>query len=130
MKLLAVALIALVHIVVSKDVPAPNADEIDPLDNIGEDEFEEHFGLPHVTDPEEKARREEALKENEELIKEENKLYSEGKGTWFDAINEFSNLPEDEFEAQKTGEVEAAGFGRGLIEPTGRFLFHHFSLHG
>lgn len=119
MKLLAVALIALVHIVVSKDVPAPNADEIDPLDNIGEDEFEEHFGLPHVTDPEEKARREEALKENEELIKEENELYSEGKGTWFDAINEFSNLPEDEFEAQKTGEVEAAGFGRGLIEPTG-----------
>ena len=131
MKLLAVALIALLHLVIAKDVPAPNADEIDPLENIGEDEFEEDFGLDPVTDPEEKARREEALKENEELIKEENELYSEGNRTWFDAVNEFSNLPADEFEAQKTGEVEpAAGFARGLIEPTGGFLFSSFSICG
>ena len=130
MKLLAVALIALLHLGIAMDLPAPNADEIDPLENIGEDEFEEDFGLDPVTDPEEKARREEALKENEELIKEENELYSEGNRTWFDAVNEFANLPADEFEAQKTGEVEPAGFARGLIEPTGGFVFSSFSLRG
>ena len=130
MKLLAVALISLLHLVSAMEIPAPNADEIDPLENIGEEEFEEDFGLPPVTDLEEKARREEALKENEELIKEENELYSEGNRTWFDGVNEFADLPADEFEAQKTGEVEPAGFARGLIEPTGGFLFWNISLHG
>ena len=129
MKLLAVALIGLVHVVLAEDLPsspAPtaNAADIDPLNSIGEEEFEDVFDLPHVTDPVEKARREAALRENEESIKKENEEFNAGNSTWFEAVNEFANLPEDEFEAQKTGAEQPAGanrgFGRGLIIPTGK----------
>ena len=41
--------------------------DLDPEDNLNEDEFEEYFHLPLVTDHEEHERREEALKENEAL---------------------------------------------------------------
>merc|ERR1719264_472619 len=109
MKLLALVLLGLLNLVVAKELPASikvNADEID-------------FNLPKVTDPEEKARRQAALKANEALIKEENEAYSKGERTWFDAVNEFADLPEDEFEAEKTGDVVPPGYGRGLLEPTG-----------
>merc|ERR1719350_2276159 len=109
MKLLAVVLLGLLNLVVAKELPASikvNADEIDP-------------NLPKVTDPEEKARRQAALKANEALIKEENEAYSKGEKTWFDAVNEFADLPEDEFEAEKTGDVVPPDFGRGLLQPTG-----------
>merc|ERR1712088_409914 len=122
MKLLVVVLLGLLNIVVAKELPASikvNADEIDPEDNVDEDQFEIDFNLPKVTDPEEKARRQAALKANEALIKEENEAYSKGERTWFDAVNEFADLPEDEFEAEKTGDVKPAEFGRGLLEPTG-----------
>ena len=129
MKLLAVSLIGLVHVVLAEDLPsspAPtaNAADIDPLNSIGEEEFEDVFDLPHVTDPAEKARREAALRENEESIKKENEEFNAGNSTWFEAVNEFANLPEDEFEDQKTGAEQPAGvnrgFGRGLIIPTGK----------
>merc|ERR1719338_8345 len=109
MKLLAVVLLGLLNIVVAKELPASikvNADEIDP-------------DLPKVTDPEEKARRQAALKANEALIKEENEAYSRGEKTRFDAVNEFADLPEDEFEAEKTGDLAPPAYGRGLLEPTG-----------
>ena len=124
MKLLAVLLLGLLNVVVAKELPASikiNADEIDPEDNVDEDQFEIDFNLPKVTDPEEKARRQAALKANEALIKEENEAYSKGERTWFDAVNEFADLPEDEFEAEKTGDVVPPAFGRGLLEPTGEF---------
>jgi len=119
MKLLVVAFVGLVvPLVIANEVPIPNPDEIDDYENINEEEFEALFDLTPADDPEEEARRAEALKQNEALIKEENKLYSEGNRTWFDAVNEFSNLPADEFEAEKTGDAPPA-FARGLIEPTG-----------
>merc|ERR1712179_400924 len=92
--------------------------DLDPEDNLNEDEFEEYFHLPAVTDPEEHERREEALKENEALIKENNKLYMEGFRSWWDQVNEFADLPLDEFKSQKTGLTNETSYGRGLLEPT------------
>ena len=124
MKVLAVALLGLLHPVVSMQLPnrvEVNADDIDPEVNVDEDQFVKDFNLPEVTDPDEKARREAALKANEALIKEENEAYSKGERTWFDAVNEFADLPEDEFEAEKTGDLAPPAYGRGLLEPTGEF---------
>ena len=81
-------------------------DDLDADDNLTEEEFEEEFGLEPVTDPEEKARREEALEEAEAEVKEENEKYLNGEADWFEEINEFSDLPKDEFEKEKTGDVE------------------------
>ena len=54
-----------------------NTADTDLQDDIGEEEFEEFFGLPPVTDPKEKARREKALKANEASIKEQNKKFED-----------------------------------------------------
>jgi len=94
--------------------------EMDDEDNYDEDMFEQEFGLDPITDPEEKEKREEALWENEEIVKEENEEYLSGNKTWFDKINDFADLPEDEFEKEKTGELKPPGvrsFGRGLLHP-------------
>ena len=126
MKVLAVALLGLPYLVVAMQLPNGveiNVDDIDPEDNVDEDQFVKDFDLPKVTDPEEKARRQAALKANEALIKEENEAYSRGEKTWFDAVNEFADLPEDEFEAEKTGDQtppDYRTYGRGLLEPTGQ----------
>merc|ERR1712243_351707 len=89
---------------------------------LTEEEFESHFNLPKITDPEELAKREEALKEAEAMIEEENEEFQEGKKTWFDELNEFSDLPQDEFEKHKTGDLKPEGvdrkFGLGGLEPT------------
>merc|ERR1719264_45652 len=90
-------------------------DDLDPDDNLDEDQFESQFGLDPVTDPKEKAKRKEALKEAEAEVKKENEKYLNGKADWFEEINEFSNLPKDEFEKEKTGDVET--YARGLLEP-------------
>ena len=95
--------------------------EMDADDNLNEDEFEEEFGEPAITDPEEHKRREEALEKAEEQVKEENKEFMEGKKSWFEEINKFSDLPEDEFIKDETGDimpvVDKVTFARGLIEP-------------
>merc|ERR1712018_849885 len=122
MKVLAVVLLGLPYLVVAMQLPNGveiNVDDIDPEDNVDEDQFEIDFNLPKVTDPEEKARRQAALKANEALIKEENEAYSKGERTWFDVVNEFSDLPEDEFEAEKTGDKTPPGYGRGLLKCPG-----------
>merc|ERR1712168_905893 len=93
--------------------------ELEPLDNIDEKEFEEYFHLDPVEDPEEFQRREAALRRNEEEIKKVNKELQAGEKTWFDAINEFADLPEDEFLRQKTGLMSTFTLmGRGLLEPS------------
>jgi len=99
---------------------------LDPLDDIDETEFEEHFHHAPITDPVELKRRQEALKENEEQIKKVNEKYQSGDSTWFDGVNELSDLPEDEFIKQKTG---AAGIetGRGLIPPPASEIVHEES---
>ena len=92
MKLLVV--ICLVSYAMAKGVPEGE----DDLTNLNLDDFEDYFGLDHVTDLEEKKRREEALKENEEKVKEVNEAYEKGESSWWDEINEMADLPEDEFE--------------------------------
>merc|ERR1719500_962310 len=78
-------------------------DGVDTLEDLDIEDFEDYFGLEHVTDPEEKEKREEALKENEELVKEANEAYNNGDQSWFDEVNEYSDLPIDEFLANHTG---------------------------
>jgi len=96
----------------------PVVADLDPEDNDSIEQFEEHFHLPKITDPEELARRAAALAEAEAMVKEENAQFLAGNKTWFDAINEFSDLPKDEFELEKAGETRPT-YARGLLEPTG-----------
>merc|ERR1712170_260563 len=79
--------------------------DLDPLDNLNEEEFEEEFHVAPADDPEEELKREEALVVNENMIKETNEKFLNGEITWYDAVNEFDNLPEGEFDAEKTGAV-------------------------
>merc|ERR1719411_2316834 len=104
-------------------IPRPEKDREVDYEGFGdldltEEEFEEEFGLDPVTDPEEKAKREKALEESEDEVKKENKKFLDGEADWFEQINEFSDLPEDEFEKEKTGDLPSnftRGFG--LITP-------------
>ena len=82
---------------------------------MNEKEFEEYFNQPDLQDPEEYKARDEALRESEEEIKKTNDAYKKGEKTWFDKVNEFSDLPQEEFEKEKTGAdiIE----GRGLLKP-------------
>merc|ERR1712061_724406 len=89
--------------------------DLDPEDDLDEDQFETEFGLDPVTDPAEKAKRKTALKDSEAEVKKENKKYQNGKADWYEQINEFSDLPEDEFEKEKTGDVVT--YARGLLTP-------------
>jgi len=93
--------------------------DLDPEDNLNEEEFEEEFHVAPADDPEEELKREEALVVNENMIKETNEKFLNGEITWYDAVNEFDNLPEGEFDAEKTGAVipNENVFGRGLLEP-------------
>ena len=88
------ALFCLVSYATAKGIPEGE----DDLASLNLDDFEDLFHLDHVTDPEEKRRREEALKENEKKVKETNEAYENGEGSWWDEINEMADLPEDEFE--------------------------------
>jgi hypothetical protein len=97
--------------------------DLDPLDTIDEDDFEELFHVLPADDLSEEELREEVLEENEAIVKDTNAAYLAGEKTWHDAINEFSNLPEKEFEHAKTGALDpaakrrAGGYARGLLEP-------------
>ena len=59
------------------------------------------------------------MKENEELVKEINKEYLAGNDSYYEKINPLSDLPNDEFEKQKTGlklyEEDRKEYSRGLI---------------
>ena len=76
---------------------------VDDLDDVSLEEFDKHFGQDQITDPEEKEAREEALREHEEMVKEANEAFALGEQTWYDEINEYSDLPDSEFEANHTG---------------------------
>ena len=99
-----------------------NPDDLDPMDDIDEKEFEEYFHLDPVDDQKELKRRNKALKANEAIIKETNKAYQAGEKTWFDRVNDFADLPDDEFLAEKTGAQDIES-GRGLLEPSAEQSF-------
>merc|ERR1711973_51076 len=91
--------------------------DLEPLDDIDEKEFEEYFHLDPVDDPEEFEKRSKALKENEKEIKKINDEYENGDITWFDGMNEFADLTEDEFLEEKTGATSNITMGRGVLDP-------------
>merc|ERR1711872_1210052 len=87
MRVFAIAAAAILLFTVST-IQAGKSD--DAMLDMDEKEFEERQG---------------ALKSNEDLIKQVNQEYAEGKKTWYDSVNKFSNLPEDEFVNRMTGLV-------------------------
>ena len=91
--------------------------DLDGEDNLDEDAFEEEFELPAVTDSEEKSRRVIALEKAEETIKEQNELFLNEDSDWFSKLNEFSDLPEEEFKEEKTGLDNGKDYARGLLTP-------------
>merc|ERR1711944_335644 len=84
--------------------------DLDPDDNLNEEEFEKEFHVAPADDPKEELRREEAPVENEKMIKETNEKFLNGEITWHDAVNEF--------EAEKTGLIEPELRGKGLLRPS------------
>ena len=62
--------------------------DIDPNDNLTEEEFEKFFHVDPADDPEEEERRAEALAKNEEYVKEINEQYIDEEIDWFDKVNE------------------------------------------
>ena len=86
-------------------------------DNLDEDAFEEEFELPAVTDSEEKSKRVITLEKAEESIKEQNEQFLNEDSEWFSKLNEFSDLPEEEFKEEKTGLDPGQDYARGLLTP-------------
>ena len=102
------------------DAPEPIKEEkswgdTDLQEELDEEQFEEEFGLEPITDPVEKQRRQEALDEAEKAEMEQNDKFLNGESEFWERINEWSDLPQDEFEKEKAGDVES--FARGLLEP-------------
>ena len=91
--------------------------DLDGEDNLDEDAFEEEFELPVVTDSNEKSKRVFTLEKAEESIKEQNELFLNEDSEWFSKLNEFSDLPEDEFKEEKTGLENGTIYARGLLTP-------------
>ena len=117
MKFLPAFLVCLVSLALS----APSVEiEIDPEADVSLEVFEKDFNIPKSNDPAVEAKRKEALKKNEALVKKENKLYLEHETKYHSAINENSDLTEDELKKEKTGAKNPeTRYGRGLIMPTG-----------
>ncbi len=82
---------------------------------MSEDEFEKYYHKEKPSDPKEYEKRKQALKEHEKRIKEDNEKFKKGESTWSEKVNEFSDLPDDEFKKQRTGALN--GKGRGLLKP-------------
>merc|ERR1719412_2348933 len=92
------------------------AEGMNPYGSLDEDEFLEQFHKPPVDDPEEKIRRAETLKKHEQEVLENNEAFLAGNQTWFDEINEFSDLTDDQFEANHTGVFVDQEYARGLYD--------------
>merc|ERR1711936_939136 len=121
--ILRLSLTLLVHVIFLEYISGGNIplvemedlDDPDPLDNLSEEAFEIFFHEEDLKekDPEEFKRRAEALKANEEEVKEVDLEYLAGDISWYDKINPLSDLPDDEFGKQKLGLKPE--FARGLI---------------
>ena len=88
--------------------------ELDPNVSLDEDAFLAKFNEV-VNDPVEKEKRSKALKKNENNIRRVNRDFINGKSGFYEKINSFSDLPEDEFRKERTGLLEKPKYGRGLL---------------
>merc|ERR1739838_302562 len=84
-----------------------------PAENITEfeDEFHELW-----SDPDEMSLAAQELADEEASIEQDNLDYENGKSSFSEKLNALSALPEDEFEAEKLGGLEAPEYATGLIE--------------
>ena len=82
------------------------------------EEFEQEFGQ-YTTDEELAKEWEENLKKAEDEINEQNEKYNNGDSTYWEELNEFSELSKEEFEKEKTGLIPEddgnRGYAMGLI---------------
>ena len=82
----------------NKDLPFLLATgNTDPMVELDEEQFEIEFGLEPITDPVEKERRQKALEKAEKDEKEQNEKFLKKESDFFERLNEWSDLPEDEF---------------------------------
>ena len=86
--------------------PTTDNGDLSQFLDLTEDEFLNVFHLPEIKDPEEKKKRVQTLKEHQQAVLQNNQLYLAMKRTWFEGINEFSDIPDDEFIATHTGLIE------------------------
>jgi len=89
-------------------------EDLDPNDNLDEDEFLSEFGEV-IEDPAEIEKRAKALKKHEEEVKRINREYIEGKSQFFEKINPYSDLPDDEFRKERTGVIITPQYSRGVL---------------
>ena len=89
---------------------------------LTEDEFLDKFHLPPVTDTVEKAKRAEVLHQHQLKVQEVNDAYIAGNKTWYDKINKFSDIPDDEFIRTHTGLIEKSDESRRYDEKSERFF--------
>ena len=91
-----------------KAAPVDNeeVDKIKLLLNQTVDEFLTTFNLPPIDDPQEKEFRARVLKMNQRVVLENNEAYLARRRSWFETINEFSDILDDEFIASHTGLTE------------------------
>ena len=75
------------------------------------EEFEEEFGQ-YAVDPDLIEEWKENLEKAEEEINEQNKKYKSGESTYWDSLNEFSELSQEAFVKAKTGLVPEEGEDR------------------
>ena len=75
----------------------------DPTNDLTEDDFLSQFGLPKLKNPKIKAQRAMALKQHEDIIKRQNRQYENGVKSWWDKLNDFADIPDDEAVKEKTG---------------------------
>ena len=68
-----------------------------------------------VDDPVEKEKRSEALKTHEDNVKRINGEYLKGKVRFFEKINPYSDLPDDEFRKERTGVIIRPQYSRGVL---------------
>ena len=60
-------------------------------------------------------------------VQEVNEAYIAGKKTWYDKINKFSDIPDDEFIRTHTGLIEKSDESRRYDEKSQRFFEAEFS---
>ena len=100
MKMKLILLATLVSLALASILPPPDGNRMmatDPMVELDEEQFEREFGLEPVTDPVEKERRQKALEKAEKDEKEQNDKFLKKESDFFKRLNEWSDLPEDEF---------------------------------
>jgi len=117
-------LLAILLLIVSATTTAFADDDIFPDDNDTvsdvhetEDQFDDEFGIM-VANKKEYAEEAKRLKKEEAQINEENKKFAEGKASFQEKLNPWSDLSMKEYLKEKTGVVDPNdGYARGLYLP-------------